>query len=188
MTLYLYQSFFLWSRNVIPRKNNYVKMPYCQFIQIVPYSWNVHICVKAQRSPLSTNFEPWIYIFTDFTEPNFKLKYTLYYIYFTVYTVYVLGIKLYYLMFIHLIHLSNVETRTIHTYSQWKYYYWSTKCGITFDTLWKGQFFQYCDIAPCKVITLNPLCILFGISSLLLRDSDSCRPFSLLKAIAKRLS
>ena len=37
------------------------------------------------------------------------------------------------------------------------------------------SFFQYCDsniglfsIAPCKVITLNPLCILFGISSLLL--------------------
>ena len=36
------------------------------------------------------------------------------------------------------------------------------------------EFFQYCDskielfsIAPCKVITLNPLCILFGISSLL---------------------
>ena len=63
MTLYLYQSFFLWSRNVIPRKNNYVKMPYCQLIQIVPYSWNVHICVKAQRSPLSTNFEPCIYIY-----------------------------------------------------------------------------------------------------------------------------
>ena len=35
----------------------------CQFIQIVPYSWNVHICVKAQRSPLSTNFEPCIYIY-----------------------------------------------------------------------------------------------------------------------------
>ena len=37
------------------------------------------------------------------------------------------------------------------------------------------EFFQYCDsniglfsIAPCKVITLNPFCILFGISSLLL--------------------
>ena len=37
------------------------------------------------------------------------------------------------------------------------------------------SFFQYCDsniglfsIAPCKVITLNPFCILFGISSLLL--------------------
>ena len=37
------------------------------------------------------------------------------------------------------------------------------------------SFFQYCDsnngvffIAPCKVITLTPLCILFGISSLLL--------------------
>ena len=36
-------------------------------------------------------------------------------------------------------------------------------------------FFQYCDsyiglfsIVPCKVITLNPFCILFGISSLLL--------------------
>ena len=36
------------------------------------------------------------------------------------------------------------------------------------------SFFQYCDsnirlfsIAPCKVINLNPLCILFGISSLL---------------------
>ena len=65
--------------------------------------------------------------------------------------------------------------------------------------------FQYCDsniglfsIAPCKVITLNSLCILFGISSLLLfwwlpflsyrssnyRDSDSCHSFLLLKAIA----
>ena len=37
------------------------------------------------------------------------------------------------------------------------------------------SFFKYCDsyiglfsIAPCKVIILNPLCILFGISSLLL--------------------
>ena len=37
------------------------------------------------------------------------------------------------------------------------------------------SFFQYCDsnirlffFTPCKVITLNPLCILFGISSLLL--------------------
>ena len=37
------------------------------------------------------------------------------------------------------------------------------------------SFFQYCDsnirlffIASCKVIALNPLCILFGISSLLL--------------------
>ena len=37
------------------------------------------------------------------------------------------------------------------------------------------SFFQYCDsnigdfsIAACKVITINPLCILFGISSLLL--------------------
>ena len=36
------------------------------------------------------------------------------------------------------------------------------------------SFFQHCDsniglffIAPCKVITLNPLCRLFGISSLL---------------------
>ena len=67
---------------------------------------------------------------------------------------------------------------------------------------------QYCyrniglfSIAPCKVITLNPLCIPFGISSLLLfwglpfysyhssnnRDSDSCRAFSILKAIAIRL-
>ena len=42
--------------------------------------------------------------------------------------------------------------------------------------------FQYCyiniglfSIAPCKVITINPLCILF--------DSDSCRSFTLLKAI-----
>ena len=69
------------------------------------------------------------------------------------------------------------------------------------------SFFQYCDsniglfyIAPCKVINFNPFCILFAISSLLLfwwlflsyrssnyRDSDSCRSFSLLKAIAKRL-
>ena len=39
------------------------------------------------------------------------------------------------------------------------------------------SFFQYCyrnirlfSIAPCKVITLNPLCILSGISSLLLFD------------------
>ena len=38
-----------------------------------------------------------------------------------------------------------------------------------------NSFFQYCDsniglfsIAPCKVITLNPFCFLFGISSLLL--------------------
>ena len=37
--------------------------------------------------------------------------------------------------------------------------------------------FQYCDsnielfsIAPCKAITLNPLCILFGISSLLFKQ------------------
>ena len=36
-------------------------------------------------------------------------------------------------------------------------------------------FLQYCDsniglfsIAPCKVVTLNPFCIIFGISSLLL--------------------
>ena len=47
------------------------------------------------------------------------------------------------------------------------------------------SFFQYCDSnvglfsnAPCKVITLNPFCILFGIS---------CRSFLFLKA-AKRLS
>jgi hypothetical protein len=59
--------------------------------------------------------------------------------------------------------------------------------------------YELFSIAPCKVITLNPLCILFGISSLLFlwlslqsyrspnyRDSDSCRSFSLLKAIAKR--
>ena len=69
----------------------------------------------------------------------------------------------------------------------------------------KYSFFQYCDsnirlfsIAPCKVITLNPFKILFDISALLLFDgsislsvyhcdSDSCRSFSLLKAIAKRL-
>ena len=50
--------------------------------------------------------------------------------------------------------------------------------------------FQYCfsntglfSIAPCKVNTLNPLCILFGIISLLLFD----RSVSLLKAIAKTL-
>ena len=37
------------------------------------------------------------------------------------------------------------------------------------------SFFQYCDsniglflISPCRVITLNPLCILFGISSFLM--------------------
>ena len=57
--------------------------------------------------------------------------------------------------------------------------------------------FQYCDsniwlfsIAPCKDITLNPFCILFGISSLLLfwwLSLWSYRSFSLLKAIAKRL-
>ena len=68
--------------------------------------------------------------------------------------------------------------------------------------------FQYCDsniglysIAPCKVITLNLIYILFGISSLLLfwwlslksycssnyRDSDRCRSFLLLKVITKRL-
>ena len=39
----------------------------------------------------------------------------------------------------------------------------------------KYKFFQYCDSniglfsnAPCKIITLNPLYIVFGISSLLL--------------------
>ena len=56
---------------------------------------------------------------------------------------------------------------------------------------------QYWTFLYCSI----PLCILFGISSLLLfwwlsfksyrssnyRDSDSCRSFSLLKAIAKRL-
>ena len=61
--------------------------------------------------------------------------------------------------------------------------------------------FQYYDnniglfsIAPCKVITLNPLYILFGISSLLLfwwlaflSYRDSCCSFSLFQAIAKRL-
>ena len=69
--------------------------------------------------------------------------------------------------------------------------------------------FQFCDsniglfsIAPCKVITLDPHCILFGISSLLhfwrlsfrksycssnYRYSNICCPSSLLKAIAKRL-
>ena len=54
--------------------------------------------------------------------------------------------------------------------------------------------FQYCDsqiglssIAPCKVITLNPLCILFGISSLLLFWWLSFLSYlsSLLKALAK---
>ena len=63
------------------------------------------------------------------------------------------------------------------------------------------SYFQYCDsniklifIPPCKVITLNPLCSLFGISSLLLiwwlsfNYRDSFRSFSVLKAIAKRLS
>jgi hypothetical protein len=70
------------------------------------------------------------------------------------------------------------------------------------------KFFQYCyrniglfSISPCKVITLNHLSILFGISSLLLflrlslksycssnyRDNNSCCSFLLLKAIAKRL-
>ena len=61
------------------------------------------------------------------------------------------------------------------------------------------SFSQYCDsniglfsIAPCKVITLNPLCILFGISSLLLFDCSLSKvialpTFSILKAIAKRL-
>ena len=51
--------------------------------------------------------------------------------------------------------------------------------------------FQYCDsniglfsIAPCEVITLNPLCIPFGISSLLL---FWWLFFSLLKVTAKRL-
>ena len=65
------------------------------------------------------------------------------------------------------------------------------------------SFFQYCDsniwlfsFAPCKVITLDPLSILFGISSLLLfwclsfqsyrsfnyRDSDSCRSVLLLNS------
>ena len=59
------------------------------------------------------------------------------------------------------------------------------------------SFFQYCDsnigllsIGPCKVITLNPLCILFGISSLLLflwLLFLSYRSFSFLKGIAIRL-
>ena len=70
------------------------------------------------------------------------------------------------------------------------------------------SFFQYCDsniglfsIAPGKVITLNPLSILFGISCLLFflwlsfysyrssnyRHSYSRVSFSLLKAIAIRL-
>ena len=72
----------------------------------------------------------------------------------------------------------------------------------------QSLFFQYSDsniglffIIPCKVNTLNPLCILFGISSLLLfwwlsfksyrssnyRNSASCRSLSHLKAIAKSL-
>ena len=54
--------------------------------------------------------------------------------------------------------------------------------------------FQYCDsnielfsIAPCKDITLNPLCILFCISSLLFFMALSLK-LSLLKAIAKRFA
>ena len=50
------------------------------------------------------------------------------------------------------------------------------------------SFFQYCDsniglfsIAPCKVITLNPFCILFGISSCFFFD------VSLSKVIALQL-
>ena len=63
------------------------------------------------------------------------------------------------------------------------------------------SFFQFCNsnielfsIVPCKVITLNPLCILFGISSLLLFlgffskvIALPTRSFPLLKAIAIRL-
>jgi hypothetical protein len=48
------------------------------------------------------------------------------------------------------------------------------------------SFFQYCDsnfglfsIAPCKVITLNPLCILFGISSLLFFDGSLSKVIAL---------
>ena len=49
------------------------------------------------------------------------------------------------------------------------------------------SFFQYCDcnnglfsIAPCKVVTLNPLCILFGFSSLLLFDGLLSKVIALL--------
>ena len=49
-------------------------------------------------------------------------------------------------------------------------------------------FFQYCDsnfglfsFAPCKVITLNPLCILFGIISLLLFDGSLSKVIGLLR-------
>ena len=58
--------------------------------------------------------------------------------------------------------------------------------------------FQYCDsniglfsIAPCRVITLNPLCILFGNTSLLLfwwLPFLSYHSFNSLKAIAIRLT
>ena len=48
------------------------------------------------------------------------------------------------------------------------------------------SFFKYCDsniglfsIAPCKVITLNPLCILFCISSLLLFDGSLSKVIAL---------
>ena len=63
--------------------------------------------------------------------------------------------------------------------------------------------FQYCDsniglfsIPPCKVITLNPLCIFLvsvlcfffiGFLSKFIALPTSCRSFSLLKAIAIRL-
>ena len=49
-----------------------------------------------------------------------------------------------------------------------------TKIRNNYDAI-QSFIFQYCDsniglffIAPWKVITINPLCILFGISSLLL--------------------
>ena len=49
-----------------------------------------------------------------------------------------------------------------------------------------NSFFQYCDsyiglffIAPCKVIILNPLCILFSISSLLLFDGSLSKVIAL---------
>ena len=78
----------------------------------------------------------------------------------------------------------------------------TTKIRNNYGAIQSFIFPIYCEsniglfyIAPCKVITLNPLCILFGISSLLLfwwlpiycysnyRDSDSFRSFSLLIAI-----
>ena len=57
------------------------------------------------------------------------------------------------------------------------------------------SFFQYCDskiglfsIAPCNVITLNPVCILFGISSLLLFFDGSLSKVIALKGDSEKIT